>query len=83
MTKCDSIEVFLPYIISVLVERVNCHDLEGILQLPEVMRPPPGQKPKQLIKLIEESEEVSHCTLLFLKKKMEGEVGKCGGEEGG
>lgn len=49
---------FLPYILSILSERVNCHDLEGILNLPEVMRPPPSQKPQILIKLIEHSEEV-------------------------
>ena len=49
---------FLPYIISILAERVNCHDLEGIANLPEVMRPPPSQKPQMLIKLIETSEEV-------------------------
>ena len=39
-------------------ERVNCHDLEGILDTPEVMRPPPGQKPKQMFKLVESSEEL-------------------------
>jgi len=50
---------FLPYIISILSERVNCHDMEGILNLPEVMRPPPSQKPQMLIKLIEHSEEVN------------------------
>jgi hypothetical protein len=33
---------FLPYIFSVITERVNCHDLEGILNVPEVMKPPPG-----------------------------------------
>jgi hypothetical protein len=31
----------LPYVFAVLTERSNCHDLEGILHLPEVMRPPP------------------------------------------
>ncbi len=49
---------FLPYIYSVLVERLNCEDMEGILALPEVMRPAPGQKPKVLIKLAEKVEEV-------------------------
>ena len=49
---------FLPYILSILSERVNCHDLEGFLNLPEVMRPPPSQKPQMLIKIIEHSEEV-------------------------
>jgi len=32
----------LPLTISMLIERVNCQDLEGIQDLPEVMRPPPG-----------------------------------------
>lgn len=51
---------FLPYVFSIVCERVNCADLEGILNVPEVMRPPPGQKPKVLVKLIEDSEEVTN-----------------------
>jgi len=58
ISRCEDMAPFLPYIISILVERVNCHDLEGIKNLPEVMRPPPSQKPQMLIKLIETSEEV-------------------------
>jgi hypothetical protein len=42
ITKADDIKGFLPYIFSVVAERVNCHDLEGIQHLPEVMKPPPG-----------------------------------------
>lgn len=48
----------LPYVFAVLTERSNCHDLEGILHLPEVMRPPPDQKPKMLIRLVEPAEEL-------------------------
>ncbi|EGR31275.1 protein kinase domain protein [Ichthyophthirius multifiliis] len=59
ISKCDDMKPFLPYILSIITERTNCQDLEGIQNLPEVMRPPPGQKPKILIKLVEESEEVN------------------------
>jgi hypothetical protein len=48
----------LPYILSIVVERTNCHDLDGIENIPEVMRPVPSQKPKVLIKLNEPAEEL-------------------------
>lgn len=40
--KCTEITPFLPVITQILADRVNCEDLEGILKLPEVMRPPPS-----------------------------------------
>ncbi|EAS03936.2 kinase domain protein (macronuclear) [Tetrahymena thermophila SB210] len=68
LSKCDDMQPFLPYVISIVCERVNCQDLEGILNVPEVMRPPPGQKPKMLIKLVEESEELRQelCKLMHV-----------------
>ena len=41
-----------------MVERTNCTDLEGISQIPEVMRPQPGQKPYVMTRFIEKSEPV-------------------------
>lgn len=41
LSRCTDMENVLPYIFAVLSQRTNCHDLEGILHLPEVMRPPP------------------------------------------
>ena len=58
ISRCDDITIYLPYICEVLTERVNCQDLEGILLLPEVMRPPPSQKPCVIVKLNEPVEEV-------------------------
>jgi hypothetical protein len=58
LSRCDDMSVFLPYVLSVLVERLNCADLEGIQNLPEVMRPPLSQKPQVLIKTVEPSEDV-------------------------
>lgn len=66
LTRCEEINQFLPFILSVLVERTNCIDLEGIANLPEVMRPPPGQKPKIIVRLQEQSEEIRslYCRLM-------------------
>ena len=63
ISRCDDLTPFLPYIMSILIERLNSHDLDGILDLPEVMRPPPSQKPQVLHKLVETSEEVSHTNI--------------------
>jgi len=57
--SCDDLSPLLPFLLSVMVDRANCQDLEGILNLPEVMRPPPSQKPRRLVKFNEESEEVA------------------------
>ena len=66
VSRCGSIRLFLPYIFAVLTDRTNCTDLEGINNVPEKMRPAPGQKPKMLIKLLENCEEVRmlYCTLM-------------------
>jgi hypothetical protein len=53
LPRCTTIKSFLPYIFAVLVDRTNCSDLEGVANLPEKMRPSPGQKPKMLTKIIE------------------------------
>jgi len=58
LSRCQDFSPHLSYIIEVLVERTNCHDLEGILDLPEVMRPAPSQKPHIHAKLMEPTEEV-------------------------
>jgi hypothetical protein len=52
LPRSERISSFLPYIFSILVDRTNCHDLEGTSNLPEKMRPPPGQKPKVLMKIV-------------------------------
>lgn len=49
-----------------MTDRTNCTDLEGIANLPEKMRPAPGQKPKVLLKLVENCEEIRllYCGLM-------------------
>jgi hypothetical protein len=48
----------IPYLIPVLVERLNAEDLEGVEGLPDVMKPPIVQKPQVMSELKETSEEV-------------------------
>ncbi len=55
------------YIIEAFVERTNCNDLEGIQDLPEVMRPAPSQKPHVHIHLAEKTEEVMKDRVHFHK----------------
>ena len=66
LTRCGNIATFLPYVFSVLADRVNCYDLEGIEDVPEKMRPAPGQKPKSMIKVVETCEEIRilFCSLI-------------------
>ena len=66
IVRCSSIRSFLPYIFAVLTDRLNCTDLEGIASVPEKMRPAPGQKPKVIVKLVEQCEEIRllFCTLM-------------------
>lgn len=49
-----------------LKDRTNCVDLEGIDRLPEKLRPQPGQKPKVMLKLVENCEEIRlvYCELV-------------------
>eukprot|EP00927_Polykrikos_kofoidii_P066498 TRINITY_DN62088_c0_g1_i1.p1 TRINITY_DN62088_c0_g1~~TRINITY_DN62088_c0_g1_i1.p1 ORF type:complete len:1389 (+),score=235.01 TRINITY_DN62088_c0_g1_i1:57-4169(+) len=48
----------LPYIFPTLVSRLGCEDLDGIAHLPEAMRPAPEQKPTEIARPVEDSEEV-------------------------
>lgn len=48
----------LGYLFPTLVARLGCEDLDGVAHLPEVMRPDKEQKPVELARPVEESEEV-------------------------
>eukprot|EP00746_Dinoflagellata_sp_MGD_P148996 gnl/MRDRNA2_/MRDRNA2_81112_c0_seq1.p1 gnl/MRDRNA2_/MRDRNA2_81112_c0~~gnl/MRDRNA2_/MRDRNA2_81112_c0_seq1.p1 ORF type:complete len:1338 (-),score=253.26 gnl/MRDRNA2_/MRDRNA2_81112_c0_seq1:78-4091(-) len=48
----------MPYVFPSLVGRLGCEDLDGVAHLPEVARPAPEQKPTQILKPVEDSEEV-------------------------
>eukprot|EP00742_Colponemidia_sp_Colp-10_P008737 GILJ01009480.1.p1 GENE.GILJ01009480.1~~GILJ01009480.1.p1 ORF type:complete len:959 (-),score=177.34 GILJ01009480.1:85-2961(-) len=56
--RTPDISVSLPYLMAILVERLNAVDLEGIHNVPEQLRPPPSQKPTVIQQLIEPSEEI-------------------------
>lgn len=63
VARVDDVEPQLKYIYSVLISRTNCHDLEGIEGLPEVMHPSPGQKPHYMTELVEQNEEARYLLL--------------------
>jgi hypothetical protein len=50
--------ITFPYLFPVLVEKLGAYDLDGTDGLPDVMKPPPSQKPKVIINPPEPSEEV-------------------------
>jgi hypothetical protein len=56
--ECDDLTISFPYIFPVLVEKLGATNLEGTDGLPDVMKPPPSQKPKMIVSPPEPSEEV-------------------------
>lgn len=43
-SKCDDLTMSIPYIMPILVEKLNAEDLEGVEGLPDIMKPPINQK---------------------------------------
>ncbi len=68
LQRCSRIKPYLPYLFAALVDRTNCNDLEGIANLPEKMRPAPGQKPKVIVKLVEQCEEIRLLFVTLMRK---------------
>jgi hypothetical protein len=73
LVECTSdLSAMLPYIFPTLVGRLGCEDLDGIAHLPEAMRPDPEQKPMEIMRPIEDSEEVrlqiAHFVAAVLKR---------------
>jgi hypothetical protein len=56
ISRVNEVAPHLKYIFSILVERTNCYDLDGVQGVDERMIPNPGQKPKLMTKLVETSE---------------------------
>lgn len=48
----------IPYLMPILIERLNAEDIEGVEAIPEQMKPAAIQKPQVMTQLIEPSEEV-------------------------
>lgn len=63
----------LPYVFPTLVARLGCEDIDGVAHLPEAMRPDPEQKPTEITRPVEESEEVR----LLLARLVQAVVGRC------
>jgi hypothetical protein len=57
-TRVDDLTLAIPYLLPVLVDRLNAEDLEGIDSLPEAMKPASGQKAQVMIDPPESCEEV-------------------------
>ncbi len=57
-SRSDDLTISIPYLMPILVERLNAEDLEGTDGLPDVMKPPIVQKPQVMSELRETSEEV-------------------------
>lgn len=67
----EDIEPHLKYIVSVLTERLNSDDLEGIEGLPEQLVPNPSLKPQFVHKLVEDSEFVREQLLSLVSTLVE------------
>ena len=57
-SRSDDLTISIPYLMPILVERLNAEDLEGTDGLSDVMKPPIVQKPQVMSELRETSEEV-------------------------
>ncbi|CBZ52184.1 conserved hypothetical protein [Neospora caninum Liverpool] len=68
--RVSAVDDLLRIAIPIAVTRFGSQDIEGVAHLPEVMRPPPEQKPTQLIP-IESSEEVRAVMLKFVSALLE------------
>ena len=72
--ECDDLTITFPYIFPVLVEKLGAYDLDGTDALPDVMKPPPSQKPKMIISPPEQSEEIrlqiAEVVTLIIKSTM-------------
>ena len=63
--------MYLPYIFEVLIQRLNCHDLEGIEGVDPRYIPSPSQKPHKMARIVEESEQVRERLLDLAKVLVE------------
>jgi len=57
-TQVDDLTLSIPYLLPVLMDRLNCDDLEGLDTLPEEMKPVSSQKAHVMKDPPEKSEEV-------------------------
>jgi len=60
-SKVDDLTLSIPYLIPILVERLNAEDLEGVDYLDDKMKPVSIQKAQEIMDPIEKSEQVRVC----------------------
>jgi len=58
LTQSDDASLSMQYLYPILIERLGAEDLEGTAGLPEIMRPPPSQKPMVVKAPPEDCEEI-------------------------
>lgn len=56
--RCDDLTLSIPYLLPIIVERLNAEDLEGVDYLDEKMKPTSNQKAQVVIDPPEKSEAV-------------------------
>ena len=56
--RCDDLTLSIPYLLPILIDRLNADDLEGIDYLDEKMKPVSNAKPQTMINPPEKSEAV-------------------------
>ena len=69
--KCDDLSLSIPYLVPVLVERLNADNIEGYDHLPEEMKPKGNQRAQEIADPVEKSEQVriylAEITTLMLR----------------
>lgn len=66
ISRCVEPDEFLAYIFPVMVDRLDAYDIDGIDNLPEVMRPNPSQRPQIVKNPKEMSEEIRILLAKFI-----------------
>lgn len=57
-SRVDDLTLSIPYLMPVMLDRLNAEDLEGVDTLDEKMKPRPEQRAQVLAELPEDSEEI-------------------------
>lgn len=56
--RSDDLTMSIPYLMPILIDRLNAEDLEGVEGMPDNVKPPIATKPQIMKELVEPSEEV-------------------------
>ena len=56
--RSEDLTLSIPYILPIIIERLNAENLEGYDHLPDKMKPMPNQRAQEMIDPLEKSETV-------------------------